>query len=78
MNFESEVRWDDNGLVPAIAQDFRSRDVLTLAWMNLDSFRATLEERRAVYWSRSRKTLWKKGEISGHIQKLVEMTSLRL
>jgi phosphoribosyl-AMP cyclohydrolase len=73
MNFESEVRWDDNGLVPAIAQDFRSRDVLTLAWMNLDSFRATLEERRAVYWSRSRKTLWKKGEISGHIQKLVEM-----
>ena len=73
MNLEKDISWDQNGLVPAIAQDFQSRDVLTLAWMNVESFTATLKEERAVYWSRSRETLWRKGEVSGHIQKLVEL-----
>ena len=73
MSLESQIRWDQNGLVPAVAQDSQSCEVLTLAWMNIDSFRATLIERRAVYWSRSRKSLWRKGEVSGHIQKLVEL-----
>ena len=73
MNLEKDISWDQNGLVPAIAQDFQSRDVLTLAWMNVESVTATLKEERAVYWSRSRETLWRKGEVSGHIQKLVEL-----
>ena len=62
------IRWNDDGLVPAIAVDDQSGAVLTLAWMNREALRLTDTEGRAVYWSRSRKTLWRKGEISGHKQ----------
>ena len=68
-----EVRWDGEGLVPAIAQDATSGRVLTLAWMNRDALAETAKRGEAVYWSRSRKRLWHKGEESGHIQRVVEM-----
>ena len=67
------IRWDDDGLVPAIAQDADSGEVLMLAWMNRESLRLTLEQQRAVYWSRSRQKLWFKGEESGHVQALHEL-----
>jgi phosphoribosyl-AMP cyclohydrolase len=62
------VKWGPDGLVPAIAQDAESGKVLTLAWMNRDALAATAAEGRAVYWSRSRRKLWRKGEESGHVQ----------
>lgn len=62
----------ERGLAPAIAQDVASGDVLMLAWMNAASVRASLTEGRAVYWSRSRQSLWRKGDTSGHTQKLVD------
>jgi len=68
-----EVRWDGEGLVPAIAQDATSGRVLTLAWMNRESLAETATRGEAVYWSRSRQRLWHKGEESGHIQRVVEM-----
>ena len=64
------LRWDENGLIPAIAQDAASGRVLTLAWMNRESLRETIRRGRAVYWSRSRRRLWEKGEESGHSQKI--------
>jgi len=67
------IRWDDDGLVPAIAQDADSGEVLMLAWMNREALRLTLEQQRAVYWSRSRQKLWFKGEESGHVQELREL-----
>lgn len=67
------VKWNADGLVPAIAQDAASGQVLMLAWMNRDSLRATLESGNAVYWSRSRGKLWRKGEESGHVQKVREV-----
>ncbi len=67
------VQWDDDGLVPAIAQDADSNEVLMLAWMNREALRLTLEQQRAVYWSRSRQKLWFKGEESGHVQELREL-----
>jgi phosphoribosyl-AMP cyclohydrolase len=73
MNYLSEVKWDKNGLVPAVSQDTVSGKVLTLAWMNEDALKATIEEGRVVYWSRSRKSLWRKGEQSGFIQKVREL-----
>jgi phosphoribosyl-AMP cyclohydrolase len=66
------VAFDANGLVPAIAQDAKSGEVLMMAWMNADSLRRTLSEGDVIYWSRSRKKLWRKGETSGHTQRLVE------
>ncbi|MEX0760486.1 MAG: phosphoribosyl-AMP cyclohydrolase [Tistlia sp.] len=69
----SEIRFDARGLVPAIAQQHDSGEVLMMAWMNADSIRATLAEGRACYWSRSRGALWRKGETSGHVQRLVEL-----
>ena len=68
-----QVRWNDDGLVPAIAQDASSGRVLTLAWMNRDALRQTVSCGEAVYWSRSRKKLWRKGEESGHVQKVSEL-----
>lgn len=62
------VKWNAEGLVPAIAQEAGSGKVLTLAWMNREALAATAREKRAVYWSRSRKKLWRKGEESGHVQ----------
>ena len=67
------VKWNDDGLIPAIAQDHRSGEVLMLAWMNREALRLTVEQARAVYWSRSRSRLWFKGEESGHLQELHEI-----
>lgn len=66
------ARFDASGLIPAIAQDAKSGDVLMLAWMNAEALRLTLETGRATYWSRSRQALWVKGETSGHTQHVVE------
>ena len=68
-----QFKWDSDGLLPAIAQDWQTGEVLMLAWMNRDALRLTLEQERAVYWSRSRQKLWFKGEESGHEQKLHEI-----
>ena len=63
-----DIHWNDSGLIPVIAQEEATGQVLTLAWMNRDALLATVAEGRAVYWSRSRGKLWRKGEQSGHIQ----------
>lgn len=68
-----EVVWDEQGLIPVIAQDAASGEVLMFAWMNREALQLTVERGEAVYWSRSRRKLWHKGEESGHTQKLVEL-----
>jgi len=68
-----EIRWDDQGLVPAIAQDAESNEILMVAWMNREALRLTIERQRGVYYSRSRQKLWFKGEESGHVQELREL-----
>ena len=67
------VKWNEHGLVPAIAQDISTNEVLMLAYMNRESLALTLETGDAHYWSRSRQSLWKKGETSGHIQHVREL-----
>ncbi len=67
------VKWDEQGLVPAIAQDKDSGEVLMVAWMNREALSLTIEKQQAVYWSRSRQKLWFKGEESGHVQQLAEI-----
>jgi phosphoribosyl-AMP cyclohydrolase len=67
------VKWDAQGLVPAIAQDVHTGRILMMAWMNREALRLTAEENRAVYWSRSRQQLWRKGESSGHVQQVAEI-----
>ena len=69
----NKVNWSEDGLVPAIAQDASSGQVLMVAWMNREALKHTMETGEAVYWSRSRKKLWHKGEESGHIQKVREI-----
>ena len=66
------VQYDANGLVPAIAQDVRTKDILMMAWMNADTLRMTLDEGRMVYWSRSRQEVWRKGDTSGDGQYVQE------
>ncbi|WP_068302080.1 phosphoribosyl-AMP cyclohydrolase [Pararhodobacter sp. CCB-MM2] len=66
------LRYDDKGLIPAIAQDHASGEVLMMAWMNAESVARTLETGKVTYWSRSRQAFWVKGESSGHAQKLVD------
>jgi phosphoribosyl-AMP cyclohydrolase len=73
MSWLDDVRWDAQGLVPAIAQERGSGDVLMLAWMNRDALARTVELGQAVYWSRSRGCLWHKGESSGHVQQVHEV-----
>jgi len=73
MTWLDDVRWDAQGLVPAIAQERASGDVLMLAWMNREALARTLDTGEAVYWSRSRRSLWKKGETSGHVQRVREI-----
>ena len=73
MSFLDEVPWNGDGLIAAVAQDSKSNRVLTVAWMNRDALKETAETKRAVYWSRSRKKLWRKGEESGHVQKVREL-----
>jgi len=67
------VRWNSQGLVPAVAQDASTHRVLTLAWMNREALARTAETREAHYWSRSRRRLWHKGERSGHVQRVREI-----
>jgi phosphoribosyl-ATP pyrophosphohydrolase/phosphoribosyl-AMP cyclohydrolase len=73
MSFLDDIAWNSDGLVPAIAQDAVSGRVLMVAWMNAEALQLTVAENRAVYWSRSRNKLWRKGEESGHTQQLKEL-----
>jgi phosphoribosyl-AMP cyclohydrolase len=68
-----KVKWDANGLVPAIAQEAQTGKVLMVAWMNREALEQTVAGGEAVYWSRSRRKLWHKGEESGHVQKVREL-----
>ena len=70
---EKSVAYNSDGLIPVIAQDATSKNVLMMAWMNKEALRLTLETREVTYWSRSRQKLWRKGETSGHVQKLVSL-----
>ncbi|MFZ0105558.1 MAG: phosphoribosyl-AMP cyclohydrolase [Thiobacillus sp.] len=67
------VKWDAQGLVPAIAQDAASGEILMVAWMNREALAETAKAMRAVYWSRSRNRIWRKGEESGHVQQVSEI-----
>jgi phosphoribosyl-AMP cyclohydrolase len=69
----NKINWSEDGLVPAIAQDATTGDILMVAWMNREALKQTAEKGEAVYWSRSRKKLWHKGEESGHTQKVTEI-----
>ncbi|MEM7542593.1 MAG: phosphoribosyl-AMP cyclohydrolase [Pseudomonadota bacterium] len=73
MNWLDEIKWNQQGLLPAIAQELDTGEVLMMAWMNREALKATVEEKRAVYFSRSRGRLWRKGEDSGHVQHLKEL-----
>jgi phosphoribosyl-AMP cyclohydrolase len=73
MDWIDTVKWDAQGLVPAIAQEHGSGDVLMLAWMNREALAETVRRGEAVYWSRSRARLWHKGEESGHVQTVHEV-----
>ncbi len=75
MDWLNQVKWNDAGLVPVITQEFKTKQVLTLAWMNKESLQLTVDTGHAVYWSRSRQKLWHKGEQSGNQQ---QIKSLRL
>ena len=68
-----EVKWDEKGLAPAVAQDVNDGKILMLAWMNREALQLTAEQGKAIYWSRSRKKLWHKGEESGHQQLVREI-----
>ncbi len=68
--FTQDIKWNEDGLVPAIAQDWQSGEVLMMAWMNREALESTVRENRAIYWSRSRQSLWRKGEDSGNVQHL--------
>ena len=73
VNWLDEVPWDGDGLVTAVAQDAASGRILMVAWMNREALQQTVQRKEAVYWSRSRKRLWRKGEESGHVQKVLEV-----
>ena len=73
MSFLDEVKYTEDGLVPAIAQDAETGKVLMFAWMNRESLQLTVEKQEVVYYSRSRQQLWHKGETSGHTQKLKDL-----
>jgi len=73
VNWLDEVPWNEHGLIAAVAQEVTSGRVLTVAWMNREALKQTAEQGEAVYWSRSRGRLWRKGEQSGHVQKVREL-----
>jgi phosphoribosyl-AMP cyclohydrolase len=73
MNNLDKLKYDANGLIPVIAQDYQNNEVLMMAYMNIDSLKATLEQGKACYWSRSRQKYWVKGETSGHFQHVKEI-----
>ena len=72
-NWLDDVKCDNDGLVPAIAQDHKTGRILMMAWMNREALALTVAENRAIYYSRSRQKLWRKGEESGHVQQLHEV-----
>ena len=72
-SYLDQIQWNERGLAPVITQDVGSGRVLTQAWVNREALKTTVSEGRAVYWSRSRSKLWRKGEESGMVQKLVEV-----
>jgi len=72
-DYLDQVNWNENGLVPVIAQDHVSKRILTQAWLNREALETAVREKRAVYWSRSRQALWRKGEQSGNTQELVDV-----
>ena len=73
MSWLDEVPWNEHELVAVVTQDFSSGKILTVAWMNREALQKTAETNEAVYWSRSREKLWRKGEQSGHVQKVREV-----
>ena len=73
MSWLDDIKWDKDGLVPAIAQETGTGKILMMAWMNRESLELTVNEGRAIYWSRSRGKLWRKGEESGHVQTLKDI-----
>ena len=73
MSWIHSIKWDSDGLVPVIAQDYKTNKVLMFAWMNEEALELTQKNKRAFYWSRSRKKIWEKGEESGHIQNVREI-----
>jgi len=73
VNWLDEVPWNQEGMIAAVAQDAASGRILMVAWMNREALQQTVERMEAVYWSRSRKRLWHKGEESGHVQKVLEV-----
>ena len=68
-----QIAWNQEGLVPVITQEASTHQILMLAWMNREALQLTVQQQRAVYWSRSRKKLWFKGEESGHVQKVLDI-----
>ena len=75
MQYEQTLKFDENGLIPAIVQDHYTKEVLTLAYMNAETLALTIAEGRTVFWSRSRQEIWRKGETSGNVQRVVSITS---
>ncbi|MDC0053419.1 phosphoribosyl-AMP cyclohydrolase [Gammaproteobacteria bacterium] len=73
MSYLDDISWNSDGLAPAIAQDADTGVILMMAWMNREALELTVIENRAIYWSRSRQKLWRKGEESGHVQHLIEL-----
>ena len=73
MNWIQSIKWDKDGLVPVIAQDFKTNKILMFAWMNQEALELTQKNKKAFYWSRSRKKIWAEGEESGHVQNVHEI-----
>lgn len=73
MSWLDEIKWTADGLVPVIAQETGTGKVLMMAWMNRESLQLSVQEGRAIYWSRSRNKLWRKGEESGHVQQIKDI-----
>lgn len=73
MSITQQIKWNDDGLVAAVAQDWQTGEVLMMAWMNREALELTAKENRAIYYSRSRQALWRKGEESGNVQQLKEL-----
>ncbi len=73
MSWIQSIKWDKDGLVPVIAQDYRTNKILMFAWMNQEALELTQKNNKAFYWSRSRKKIWEKGEESGHVQNVHEI-----
>lgn len=73
MSWIHSIKWDKDGLVPVIAQDYRTNKILMFAWMNQEALELTQKNKKAFYWSRSRKKIWEKGEESGHVQNVHEI-----